>query len=169
MIRDWFKDLLKEVFSDDIEQLHHAYIEKKYGDVVEKEILELIAPLREDVTKFQNNLRTQLMDIDKAVTAELKISKKQINDALAKSVESLPKKLEALEVKVDGINEVLNKKVRTTVSSEISRTHDAYNTNYLVRAVKAQFKQYVETHDFIGNFADLPESEQPQRKRRVQK
>ena len=38
-IRNFFKELLKEVFSDDIEQLHHSYVEKKFGDTVEKKSL----------------------------------------------------------------------------------------------------------------------------------
>ena len=150
MFREWIKDLLKEVFSDDIEHMHHTYLEKKYGDVVEDEIKELLAPLRTDVVEFRNTLNDQLKAINKSVTVEVKATKKMIDTALAKTIETLPAKLESLEVNVDGIQEVLNKKVKSTVTSEITKNNDSYYRNNLVINVKSQFKSFCEDHDFVG-------------------
>ena len=158
MIRDWFKDLLKEVFSDDIENMHNNFLEKKYGEAVDKEIVELLAPLRVDVSEFRSNLQAKLKEIDKSVNVELKNTKKMVDTSLAKVVESLPKKLEKLEINIDGLQETLNNKVQKVVSQEITRSHDSYNRNNLVLAVRSQFKTFTETHDFVSGITKKPES-----------
>lgn len=158
MIREFFKDIFKEVFSDDIEKMHFSYLEKKYGDAVDAEIKDILAPLRDDAVDFRNKMNDQLKAIDKSVTVELKATKKTIDTALAKTVESLPKKLEALEISVDGIEEILNNKIKKTVSSEITKNNDSYNRNNLVINVKSQFKTFCESHDFVGGITEKPKS-----------
>jgi len=150
MLRNWFKEILRELFADEIKTLAFDFIESKVSDTIENDIRDALAPAMIQIKDYNANIIAKVAEIDKVVTNDINISKKVITNKLIEISDKLPGQLDKLEIELTGINQIMNDKVKKVITYEITKNQNSGYTNHVTKNVQSQFRTWCSTHNFIN-------------------
>lgn len=150
MFRDWLKGIFREVFDDDIKRIGHDYVEQKVGDTIETDIREALAPAMEQIKALNDNISAKVESINNIFDEDLNDIKEKAQKALVDLIDTLPAKIKEFELDLGDTEDILNEKIQDILEKQITKTNYSYDENYVVSAVKDQFRTYVENFDFMA-------------------
>jgi len=146
MLREWFKEMLREIFDEKTNEMTYSHIDRTISARIDTEIKGAMSDIVTEIHTFNLHLNSELEKIRVIVDDEMGGLQTLTRDSLREAVESLPKRLENMELNLDGVEDALNSKVRQAVSSEISRNQN----NMVVHVAQKQFREFAQEFDYIS-------------------
>jgi len=146
MLREWFKEMLREIFDEKTNEMTYSHIDRTISARIDTEIKGAMSDIVTEINNFSKHLDQELGKIRVIVDDEMSGVQQLARDSMKNALESLPKRLETMELNLDGVEDALNSKVRQAVSSEISRNQN----NMVVHVAQKQFREFAQEFDYLS-------------------
>ena len=83
MIKEFFKNILKELYGDEINRVTHDFVKEQFEETLDRQISDALLPVMKQISDLNKEIESKVTDIRKIVNDDIKVAKNVISKSLA--------------------------------------------------------------------------------------